>query len=309
MSWCVRSLALLVAAATFGWLPTGCGGGGELRDAAGAGGSFAHIAVSFVHRHEDPASQMRLETEAMFVTFRNAETDGIEALLGTSPAGGELKRGECRTTDRQARFTAAFNPDGPDAEVLLLDAGEVQLRLAPGPVTLAPRRYPELVPFVSGVYYGDSQPSADLDRALGGDVLVLGSGGPEVGPFAASVVVPPDLPLAQVSPLRQGLDLRWTAGREPEGVRIEVRGVRGDGSRILSCAAPDDGAFLIPVAALVELGASEASVAVARIRRQPFSATGVMGGEIVVAVRDVIDVGLGEVFGLRGELLRPRTAR
>jgi hypothetical protein len=308
MSPYVRYLAPLVAVATLGGLPTACGGGGELRDAAQAGGSFARIAVSFVHHHEDPPSQMQLETEALFVSYRNAEADGVEALLGTSPAGGELRRGECRTTDRQARFTAAFNPDGPDAEVVLLDAGEVQLRLALGPVSLAPRRYPELVPFVSGVYYGDRQPSADLDRTLGGDVLVLGSGGPEVGPFAASVVVPPDLPLAQVTPLRQGLDLRWTAGREPDGVRVEVRGARGDGSRILSCAAPDDGAFLVPAAALVELGASDVSVAVARIRRQPFSATGVLGGEIVVGLRDVTELGLSEVFGLGGEP-RPRRAR
>ncbi|HEY3356486.1 MAG TPA: hypothetical protein VGQ83_24760 [Polyangia bacterium] len=310
MSRKARHLLILVALGIFVWVPIACGGSGELRDASQAGGSFARIAVALVHRHDDPTAQMRLETEALFVRYRNAEADGIEALLGTSPAGGELRRGECRVVDRQARYTAAFNPDGPDAEVMLLDAGDVQVSLPGGPVTLAARRYPELVPFVSGVYYGEQEPPGDLDSALGGEVTVASAGGPEVGPFAVTTPTPLDLPLTQVTALPAGLDLRWPAGRDGEDVRIEVRGARGDGSRTLACAAPDDGGFMIAAAALAELGTRELSVSVARLRRQPFAAPAVGGGELLVIARDVAEVTLAELprAAVRGAS-RPRTAR
>jgi hypothetical protein len=274
-------------------LPLACGGTGELRDASQAGGSYARVAVGLVHRHDDPVAQMRLETEALFVRYRNAEADGIEALLGSSP-GGELRLGECRVSDRQARYAAAFNPDGPDAEVMLLDAGDLQVKIPSGPVSLAPRRYPELVPFVSGVFYGDKDSVSDLDGALGSELTVSSAGGPEVGPFAVSLTAPPDVPLTLVTPLPAGLDLRWTGDREPEGVRIEIRAASGDGSRALTCTAPDDGAFLVAAAMVAELGARDLQVSVARARRQPFVAAGVSGGEVLVTARDVSEVTLPE---------------
>jgi hypothetical protein len=292
------------------WLPLACGGTGELRDASQVGGSFARVALTYVHQHDDPPSLLRLETEALFVRYRNAEADGIEALLGTSPAGGELKRGECRLVDRQARYGAAFNPEGPDAEVMLLDAGDLTLRLPAGPVSLSARRYPELVPFVSGVYYGEQDTASEGEPALGGELGVVSAGGPEVGPFAVTVAAPLELPLATATPTAAGLEVRWPAASEAEGVRIDVRGARGDGARSLSCAVADDGLQVIGGASLAELGTRELSVSVARVRRQPFIAAGVSGGEVLVVARDVAEVTLPEAprAAGRGAPL-PRTAR
>jgi Tfp pilus assembly protein PilZ len=177
-------------------------------------------------------------------------------------------------------------------------------------VSLSARRYPELVPFVSGVYYGEQDTASEGEPALGGELGVVSAGGPEVGPFAVTVAAPLELPLATATPTAAGLEVRWPAASEAEGVRIDVRGARGDGARSLSCAVADDGLQVIGGASLAELGTRELSVSVARVRRQPFIAAGVSGGEVLVVARDVAEVTLPEAprAAGRGAPL-PRTTR
>jgi hypothetical protein len=277
-----------VALCMASWLPLACGGGGELRDASLQGGSYARIAVTYVHRHDDPPGRVQLAAEAQFVRYRNAEADGIEALLGAGPS--ELRRGECRVVDRRARSGAAFSSDGPEAEVALLDAGDLLLRGPTGQSSLQARRYPDLVPVVAGVYYAETEPPLELEYGPSGEVQVVGVGGAEVGPFAAAVPLPVEVPQCTVAWVGTGIELRWTPGGEPEGLRLDVRDARGDGARTVSCVATDDGGFTIPATLVSSLGAREVRVSAERWRRQPFSGAGVAGGEVVVALRDVSEI-------------------
>jgi hypothetical protein len=277
-------MALCVAIA----LPLACGGGGELRDASQHGGSYARIAVAYVHRHGDPAARVNLAAEATFVRYRNAEADGIEALLGSTPQ--ELRRGECRIVDRRARSGAAFNSEGPEAEVALLDAGDLLVRGPSGQSALQARRYPDLVPFVAGVYYAEAEPPLELDQGPSGEVQVVGVGGAEVGPFAVTVPLPFEIPLCEVSWVGAGIELRWTAGGEPEGLRLDVRDARGDGARAVLCATADDGGFVVPASLVTSLGAREVRVSAERLRRQPLFGAGVVAGEIVASLRDTTEL-------------------
>ena len=276
-------------------LPLACGGGGELRDASQQGGSYARISVAYVHRHGDPAGRVQLAAEAQFVRYRNAEAAGIEALLGAAPQ--DLGRDECRVLDRRARSGAAF-ADGPEPEVALLDAGDLLLRGPSGQSAFQSRRYPDLVPFVAGVYYAESEPPLDLEQGPSGEVQIIGVGGAEVGSFAATVPLPLEAPVAEASWDGTGIELRWTPVGDPEGLRIEVRDARGDG-RSVTCAADDDGSFTIPAALVQSLGARDVRVSAERVRRQPFVGAGVDGGEIVASLRDTseISVPLAEARG------------
>jgi hypothetical protein len=284
----VRPLLGAVALCVAVWLPLGCGGGGELRDASQQGGSYARISVAYVHRHDDPPARLQLAVEAQFVRYRHAEADGIEALLGAGPQ--ELRRGECRVVDRRARSGAAFSAEGAEPEVALLDAGDLLVRGPSGQSALSARRYPDLVPFVAGVYYAETEPAVDLDQGPSGEVQVLGVGGSEMGPFAAAVPLPLDLPICDVSWVGTGIELRWAAGGEPEGVRLDVRDARGDGARAVSCAAADDGGFTIPATLVMALGARDVRVSAERVHRQPFDGAGVAAGEIVVSLRDTSEL-------------------
>ena len=285
-----RSLLVAAALCVATWLPLACGGGGELRDASLQGGSYGRIAVAYVHQHDDPVGRVHLVSEARFVRHRNAEADGIEALLGAGPA--ELRRGECRVVDRRARSGAAFSAEGPEAEVELLDAGDLLIRGPSGQSALQARRYPDLVPFVAGVYYAETEPPLELEQGTSGEVQVVGVGGAEVGPFAATVPLPLEMPLCEVTWTATGIELRWGPGGEPEGLRIDVRDARGDGARAVSCAAADDGGFTVPATLVSSLGAREVRVAAERRHRQPFVGAGVAGGEIVVSLRDTSELTL-----------------
>jgi hypothetical protein len=278
---------LLAVVLCLAWLPLACGGGGELRDASQQGGSYARISVTYVHRHGDAASRVQLQAEAQFVRYRNAAAPGIEALLGSSPQ--ELGREECRLVDRRARSGAALGADAPEPEVALLDAGDLLLRGPSGQSALVAKRYPDLVPFVAGVYYSESEPPLDLEQGPSGEVQILGIGGAEVGSFAATVPLPLEAPAADATWVGTGLELRWTPGADPEGLRIEVRDARGDRHSV-TCAADDDGSFTVPAALVQSLGARDLRVAVERVRRQQFTGAGVDGGEIVVALRDTSEI-------------------
>jgi hypothetical protein len=280
-------LSLLAGVCLLASLPLACGGGGELRDASQGGGSYARITVAYVHRHGDPAGRVQLAAEAQFVRYRNAEAAGIEALLGSTPQ--ELGRDECRVVDRRARSGAAISADGPEPEVALLDAGDLLVRGPSGQSAFAARRYPDLVPFVSGVYYAESEPPLDLEQGPSGEVQIIGVGGSDVGSFAATVPLPLEAPVGDAAWVGAGIELRWTPLGDPEGLRVEVRDARGDG-RTVSCAADDDGAFTVPAALVQSLGARDVRVAVERLRRQPFAGAGVAGGEIVVSLRDTSEV-------------------
>ncbi|MBI5481546.1 MAG: hypothetical protein HY906_22005 [Deltaproteobacteria bacterium] len=286
----VRPLLVAAALCVAIWLPLACGGGGELRDASQQGGSYARIAVTYVHRHGDPAGRVQLAVEGQFVRYRNVEADGIEALLGAGPQ--ELRRGECRVVDRRARTGAAFSAEGPEAEVALLDAGDLLVRGPSGHSALQARRFPDLVPFVAGVYYSETEPPLDLEQGPTGEVQIVGVGGAEVGPFAAAVPLPFDVPLCEASWVGTGIELRWAPGGEPEGLRLDVRDARGEGARAVSCAAADDGGFTVPAALLHSLGTREVRVSAERLRRQPFVSAGVAAGEIVVSLRDTSELTL-----------------
>jgi hypothetical protein len=290
-----RHLLPVVVLAGLAPLPLACGGTGELHTIAPPSGSYARVTVAYVHRHGAPAHQDELEAEAQFVSYSNAEAPAVAALLGQPPE--PTRRGECRIIDRRARSEHAGATAGPDVEIALLDAGDLEVHGPTGRTHLTPRRHPDLVPFVAGVFYAASEPPTLLEPTPAGEVQILGTGGPEIGPFTVTVPFPLEAPALDVNWSAAGLDLRWRSADEEEGVAVEIRDAHGDGSRSLACLTADDGAFVVPAALIQVLAARELQVTATRQRRQSFTADGIDSGEVTLALRDVAELSLPDGEG------------
>ncbi|HEX4460754.1 MAG TPA: hypothetical protein VIA18_22400, partial [Polyangia bacterium] len=177
-----------------------------------------------------------------------------------------------------------------------------------GPIdrsTLSPRHYPELVPFVSGVIYGD-EAATPVSLGLGQPYQVSGEGGAEVGAFAAQVTAPRAFPslVERSLILRHGddLDLRWatdaqTPSATAEPLLIEVKWTSHTGTRAIRCRARDDGFFSVPHDAFDGLPSANAlssfTVTATRLARAPLAAPGAGRGELTVALKDTAALQVG----------------
>jgi hypothetical protein len=150
------------------------------------------------------------------------------------------------------------------------------------------------VPFVSGVVYGSDE-LRPVALVLGQPYQVVGEGGNEVGPFAATVTAPRNFPMLTVDPLHRGsdLDVRWATEATPpaEPLVLEARWSSRGGTHTVRCRVRDDGAFSIPHDAFADLPAtaalSSAAVTATRLARAPFFAPGAGRGELTLGLKDV----------------------
>jgi hypothetical protein len=284
----MRCLALGIFALFFA---AGCNGRDVTRDAGDSARGLVRIDLAYTHVAGSP--EVRFDAQARFIRYRAFDNASVPTILGFTDYDA-LPLDGCRVSDGTTELDLALAPDsaGPAAEVALLDAGRLDLR---GPIdraALAPRHYPELVPFVSGVLYGGEDVDA-LALALGQTYQVSGDGGAEVGAFATTVTAPRAFPGLVVEPLHRGsdLDLRWSvegAGSEP--LYVEIKWSSRAGTRTVRCRARDNGFFGIPHADFEGLPAgmmaTSATVTATRLARAPVIAPGAGRGELSLALRD-----------------------
>ena len=186
----------------------------------------------------------------------------------------------------------------PDAEVALLDAGSIDVRVRDSETRLAARTFPDLGGLASGVFYAEDAEleAADADSD---EYLIRGSGGDEILPFEVVVVAPRSFDELAVNgrtftgmgalDRRDGLFVAWDAGDPHDRVEIEVSAA----GAVLSCLAIDDGEMLVSAESLGVLGpADDARLTIRRVRQQPFDVNGVDSAwaSVVVAASQVIEL-------------------
>jgi hypothetical protein len=273
----------------------GCTGRDGVHDAGDTARGLVRVDLAYTRSVGSPASvapDVRFDAQARFVRYRSFDPASVPTILGFADFEG-IAVGSCKVADGTAELDAALGSDGVAPEVTLLDAGRLEVRGPADRVSLSPRHYPELVPFVSGVVYGGEE-TGPMTLGLGQSYLVSSDGGAEVGAFAAAVTAPRAFPSLSVDLLHRGsdLDLRWTA--EPgatEPLLLEVKWTSRAGARAVRCRARDDGFFSIPHEAFDGLPAASVltsfSATATRLTRGPLWAPGAGRGELTVALKDV----------------------
>jgi hypothetical protein len=303
----LHRLAIPLALISLGLL--GCSGP-ELEEDASMGGKgrFGLVDVSYEHDWATEGSgEVLLTTTAQFVRYSALDREQVARLLALplDPAADLPSVDQCKIYDLSVDLVAEEAMESESGSIELLEAGDLRIQTEDHTVTLSPRHFPWLLPFIYGVMYGEAQTGA-VERV--GAVKATADGGEAVGAFSAQVGSP-ELPrLARVGadapsglvvvPRGQPLPLRWSGTLLDEGaefpddvVYTELRYTKGKRDWALRCRMRDDGAFDLPGGLLTE-GSGKATLEVARLRRSFFTAGGLERGELRVSVRDKVTIQL-----------------
>jgi len=202
--------------------------------------------------------------EAAFARYRGLEGHQVVSLLG----GRTVENGQCVLGSFEEE---AF--DSPDAQVELLDVGDIEIRVADSRSQVVPRMFPDLAGLVGGHIYAED---VDLGAARADqDEYFLQAGGGEAAGFDLVAVAPVGFsqvhidgyPSFEGAPLDRslGVDVAWDAGDTLDEVEIDVIG----GGEVVHCRGADDGAFHISPENLSELPSDEdARMVIRRVRWQ-----------------------------------------
>jgi hypothetical protein len=197
--------------------------------------------------------------------------------------GAELPAlGQCVSGDR-GRDQA---PAAPLAHVELLEAGDVALSTAWATTHLAPRAFPTVTDFISGIVYTTRDRAAEpLPPGVTYDVRT--TGGLHVPPLTLRVEAPPALeavtvsgtPLPELSSVAtaEPLDLTWAVGAAGDIVYAELSSA--DGAPTVVCAFRDElGTGTVPASAFI--GSGEGRVSFHRLRSHSFRVAAIDRGEL-----------------------------
>jgi hypothetical protein len=226
-------------------------------------------------RAQEPASAANAQALARFAKVSGAPGQQLDrqllemaGLVRSIPEIGQCERSA--TGDHRA----AVGSHGAGGDFELLDAGTV--RLFPGDeaaVTLAPRAFPGVSSFNSGVVYTSRDRSTSLPSGL--DYRVEVSGGSRVAPMTIRGIAPRQLehvtlngsPLQHVEAVSNlgPQDLTWDVGAAGDTVYLDL--TANDVAESVRCAYADEsGAGTVPAALLASLhGAGHLTVH--RLRR------------------------------------------
>ena len=214
-----------------------------------------------------------------------------------------LPLGRCVRTSADRLVDDALANASPEAQVTMLDAGDLVVQAAGRPDRLSPRFVPEIVPFVSGVWYdseGTSAPSTPLYFGDDSYVQVTGFGGHDIGRFDTAVRLPSP-PVVQriggVDPAEApividrnaDLEILWaSAARADDAFVVSLSWGRGE---MLRCRASST-RLVVKQAELADalrgVDSGNVAISVERVRRVPWSAAGLDAADLVVSVRDVV---------------------
>jgi hypothetical protein len=268
----------------------GCAGDAP-RGVPDAGGQTHARLVLTVTAPRD--GDVTLAAQARLIRFREMDLDAAELLVGAEPTIA-LDQGRCVIVDGEALVDETLTRLSPDAAVELLDAGDLMFRAARSAVGLSPRYASDMLPFVTGASYrpdGEVE-AAPPELAAVDEAVVSAFGGDDVGAFEAHVAVPAVPRLGPLDAVRRGAPLlvTWSADGATSGEGVVVSLAR-DGLE-LRCTSADAGRWTFPRDAvqtfLDRVDGDSVELSVERVARAPVAALGLDGGELVVAVRDVI---------------------
>lgn len=273
-----------------GMILTGCSGDPGLDEDAHQGGdrSFGLLTVQYLA--EGPAAELEpgvqpagleVTATAQFVRYSAMETEQVARVLALpfDPLHDLPAIDTCGVYHLSTDLTEQDVEGEQSAEVELLEAGELAVD-AGSNLVLVPKYFPGLVPFVSGVVYGEAQAT---QAGPPHRVTAVSAGSEAVEAFRAEGISPEPLslePLANTPP-EQGISLRWQAnsGRPSatEVAYIEIKPAHSDGQRAVRCRMLDDGAFEVDAEVLAVLqgdGRRQLMLEAGRVRQMPFSAEG-----------------------------------
>lgn len=295
-------------------LSAGCSGPEGLEEDASVDasqrGRFGLVSVSYDHDWSDSGEALLLTSTAQFVRYSAMDRDQVARLLALplDPERDLPEQERCKVYDLSVDLgdeeTLEADLDRPK-NVELLEAGDLRIQDETGKtVTLAPRHFPWLLPFISGVVYGEAQ--ATLVKRVS-RVKASSEGGEAVGSFSAHIACPALPRLTQIAgqkpantisvPRSRDLTLRWeTAAEKHTGdvTYVELRYTEGKRDLALRCRPADDGAFVVPRTLLGNLGDGRVTLELARLQQTAFSANGLEQGELRVTVRDRAVVAVGD---------------
>lgn len=267
------------------------------------GQRFGLVSVSYEHDWTASGDAVLLTTTAQFVSYTALDRDQVASLLAL-PLD---PRRDLPTPDQCKLYDLSVEPSEDMAEeveevlgnVELLEAGDLRIQTDSRTVTLSPRHFPWLLPFISGVIYGEAQTTLMEEESA---VRVTSEGGGAVGRFEAQAVSP-ELPrlfrLGDQEPSHQieadsgrDLEVRWqSVDVQPDEITYLALGYSKDKHELsIRCRPRDDGTFFIPRDMLSDLARGKATLELARLRRTSFAAEGLEEGELRVTMRDTTTV-------------------
>ena len=225
------------------------GGGATTPDASDRGLARVRVVV------EANASDPHVALEAAFLRY-HALSPADAALIAGAPRWATPVPGRCVTEDDDASLDRVLEAASPEADVALLDAGELVVDTDVGGLRVAPRYLPELLPFVAGVTYASRAPAGFAGS--GGEITLGGTGGGELARFEVSAALPASPvpvidgeaapPVVELAGPPARLEVGWL-GEGPGMLSIVVEGA-GRRTRCWPAAA---GAFALPREALALL--------------------------------------------------------
>jgi hypothetical protein len=247
-----------------------------------------------------------LQVTARFAFVRGLDEDFVRARLSMPLLTHDVvKPGSCVVDDFYASDATLGPADGP-RELLLVDAGDLRLKIGDERIAVPVSLVPDLVPFMSGVeyvYYGEAV-ATDTD---GDHQLVVEAGGSqtdELPPFVAEGRVPRPIELTAATydlegMRRDALVLGWAPG-DAETITFRITAMAGSepvGDDLLCVARDEPGTTGIALASLRALGlpdhADSVRVQASRFYTSTFEAGEFSGTELVIERRSSASTVLG----------------
>lgn len=291
----MRRLFRLFSLLAIGLLWAGCSGEPTLEDLeSGEERSFGLLAVTYSHDlTAESGDDLDLTTTAQFVRYTSMKQSQVARLLALplDPEKELPSTGQCKLYDLTIDLSEEVIADGAEmSNVELLEAGDLVLETSAGKVTLVPRHFPGLLPFISGVVYGEAQ--ADRAEQVG-KVRARSEGSEAIGAFQVEAESPAlpgiDQPASSWSP-GDDLTISWRPANAAGGwTYLELSYSASKRNLVLRCNVEDDGRFRVPARRLEELAGASSSgklgLDLVRLRRAFFSASGLDQGELRISVR------------------------
>jgi len=260
------------------------------------------VSVGYQHDWMESQDTALLTATAQFVRYSAGDHDQVARLLALplDPRTDLPQRDRCQLYDLSIQLGAESQETEEPGYIELLEAGDLKVETEGSSVTLYPSHFPGLLPFISGVTYGEAR-AAQVGRAH--QVRASSGGGESVGPFSAQLPSPAlprlisiagNLPGTSLTVEKtRGVEVQWEASASsPDAVTyIAIRHTRGKRDLALRCRVQDDGTFTLPAAMIADIS-GRVEIEMARLRQTPFSALGLERGELRVTVRDTATIAL-----------------
>jgi hypothetical protein len=296
--------------AAFASMASGCTdeleprGDGELVESDRLRLGRVHVVLEPVESDSWEATES-LEVTARFAFVRGLDEEFVRARIDMPVLAHHILRpSDCGISDQLAASSDSDLDSAEARELLLVDAGDLSVRLPDERLEVPLSLMPDLLPYMTGVeyvYYGDHIPTPAHDDAA----LLVEASGSQNGDLSAFRVegnIPEPLELSvsdvDLAELADGaLVLRWQPGLE-DTVTIRLTPLLGDEAvgDELTCVLQDQGASRLDIGKLHALGlptfADGLRIEASRLSSSTFDAGTFVNAELVVERRDRISVPL-----------------